>query len=329
MLLLAACGSPSATPDAPSPPDAPDVCDPAPRTVAPQAFIGPTGLQPRLTALIDSAQTTLDVQMYLFTVRALADRIVAARTRGVAVRVILDPDEAGNAGVIPTLMAGGVPPRSASKIYPFSHAKYLVIDGKTAVIMSMNFNSDAMTRERNYGFIDTDARDVADTAAIFAMDWALAGGEPPRPADLTCTRLVVTPFNAEAKLLAHVASATRTLEIEALYLTETSLRNAVGAAADRGVAVRVIIEDPSDQPQNADTRTYLEAKQIPVHYAVGQFYLHAKLVIADGVAFVGSQNFSSPGLQMNREVGGLLVEPSAAQVERDQFELDWTATNGT
>jgi len=133
----------------------------------------------------------------------------------------------------------------------------------------------------------------------------------------------------KADARAHVASATRTLEIEALYVTETSLRNAVGAAADRGVAVRVIIEDPSDQPQNADTRTYLEAKQIPVHYAVGQFYLHAKLVIADGVAFVGSQNFSSPGLQMNREVGGLLVEPSAAQVERDQFELDWTATNGT
>ena len=329
LAALAACGGGGGSPDAARGPDAPDVCDPSPRTVAPQAFIGPTGLQVRLTALIDSAQQTLDVQMYLFTVKALADRIVAAQTRGVAVRVILDPDEAGNAAVRPIVSAASVPVRNASTLYPFSHAKYLVIDGTTAVVMSMNFNADAMTKERNYGFVDTDARDVADVAAIFAMDWALAGAEAPKPADLTCTRLVVSPVNAEAKMLAHVNGAKTTIEVEALYVTETSLRNAIGAAADRGVAVRVIIEDPTDQPQNAATRTFFENKQIPVHYAVGQFYLHAKLIIADGVAFVGSENFSSSGLQMNREVGGLLVEPAAAQVEHDQFELDWTATNGT
>lgn len=327
LAMVGACRSPAAVPDAVDPtPDAPDLCDPSPRTVAPEAFIGPTGLQDRLTALIDSAQQTLDVQMYLFTVKALATRIVAAQTRGVAVRVILDPDEAGNAAVLPTFTSNGVPNRSASTVYPFSHAKYLVIDGAKAVIMSMNFNADAMTRERNYGFVDTDLRDVADTRAIFEMDWALAGAEPPKPADLTCTRLVVTPVNAEAKLLAHVNGSKTTLELEALYLTETSLRNAVGAAADRGVAVRVILEDPSDQAQNAATRTFLEAKHIPVHYVLGQFYLHAKLIIADGVSFVGSENFSAPGLQMNREVGGLLVEPSAAMVSHAQFELDWTAT---
>ena len=329
LALLAACGSGGATPDATSP-DAPDVCDPAPRTVAPQAFIGPTGLQARLTTLIDSAQHTLDVQMYLFTVKALADRIVAAHNRGVAVRVILDPDEAGNTAVRPIFTAGGVTVRNASKVYPFSHAKYLVIDGATAVIMSMNFDAGSMSQERNYGFVDTDARDVADTQAIFEMDWALAGGEPPKPADLTCTRLVVSPVNAEAKLLAHVNGAKATIEVEALYVTETSLRNAIGAAADRGVAVRVILEDPADQPQNADTRTFLEAKHIPVHYALlSGFYLHAKLIVADGVAFVGSENFSATGRQQNRELGGLLTEPSAAMVESAQFELDWTATNGT
>jgi phosphatidylserine/phosphatidylglycerophosphate/cardiolipin synthase-like enzyme len=328
LAILTACGASHDAPDAPAP-DAPDVCDPSPRSVAPQAFIGPTGLQARLAALIDSAQTTLDVQMYLFTVTALAQRVVAARARGVAVRVILDPDEAGNDMVRPTFTAGGVPVRDASTVYPFSHAKYLVIDGTTAVIMSMNFNSDAMTKERNYGFVDTDAHDVADTQHIFNMDWALAGKEPAMTADLTCTRLVVAPVNAEGKLLAHVTSATTTLEVEALYVTEISLRNAIGAAADRGVAVRVILEDPSDQPQNADTRTYLEGKSIPVHYALNQFYLHAKLIIADAVAFVGSENFSSTGLQQNREVGGLLVEPTAAMVESSQFELDWTATNGT
>ena len=86
----------------------------SPRAIAPETFVGPTGLQPRLTALIDGAQTSLDIHMYLWTVRALADRVVAAKQRGVAVRVILDPDSPGNDAVRPTLTAGGVPIRDAS-----------------------------------------------------------------------------------------------------------------------------------------------------------------------------------------------------------------------
>jgi cardiolipin synthase len=298
----------------------------SPRTVAPEAFAGPTGLQARLTTLIDSAQATLDVQMYLFTVRALADRIVAAKARGVAVRVILDPDEAGNAAVMPTLASGQVPVRNATPLYPYAHAKYLVIDGKTGVIMSMNFNVDAMSKERNYGIVDKDPEDVADLRAIFEMDWAAAGNETAKPADLTCTRLVVAPNNARQRILELVASAQSTLEVEALYVSETTVRNAIGAAKARGVDVRVILEDANDQPDNASTLMYFDTLAIPVHYVTTQFYLHAKLIIADGVAFVGSENFSISGLTKNREVGAIVFEPASAAVMIQQFDSDWAAT---
>src|SRR5262249_41855102 len=102
VLGAGACRTNQAADDQPPADAAPDTPDgvgcttTSPRSVPPEPFVGPTGLQPRLAAFIDSATTTLDVQMYLFTVTALADRIVAAKHRGVAVRVILDPDEAGN-----------------------------------------------------------------------------------------------------------------------------------------------------------------------------------------------------------------------------------------
>lgn len=299
----------------------------SPRSVEPEAFVGPTGLQPRLTALIDSAQTSLDVQMYLFTVKPLADRIVAAKQRGVAVRVILDPDEAGNAAVMPIFSAGQVAVRQATTLYPFSHAKYLVIDGKSAVIMSMNFNIDAMSTERNYGIVDKDPEDVADVEAVFRMDWAAAGNEPVQAADLTCTRLIVSPVNAKQRILELIASAHATLEVEAFYVTDTTMRNAIGAAAQRGVTVRVILESASDQPANADTAAYFKGLGIPVHYAMNEFYLHAKLIVADGVAFVGSQNFSTSGISKNREMGALVFEPTQAQVMTTQFETDFAATS--
>jgi phosphatidylserine/phosphatidylglycerophosphate/cardiolipin synthase-like enzyme len=157
-------------------------CTPtSPRAIAPEAFVGPTGLQSRITGFIDSAQQTLDVAMYLFTVDAIADRLVAAKQRGVAVRVLFDPDHEGNSGARSTLTSGGVQHRNAPSLYSFSHAKYMVADGATALIMSANFNVDAMNNERNYGIIDRDAGDVADRSDL-RMDWAAGGGEPPKPA---------------------------------------------------------------------------------------------------------------------------------------------------
>jgi len=70
-------------------------------------FVGPTQWQSSITAAIDSATVSLDVQMYLFTVTAIADAITAAQDRGVAVRVLLDPDEP-NGAVVDRLETAGV-----------------------------------------------------------------------------------------------------------------------------------------------------------------------------------------------------------------------------
>jgi phosphatidylserine/phosphatidylglycerophosphate/cardiolipin synthase-like enzyme len=308
-----------AAPDAPGP----GCWGMSPRSSPAEAFIGPTGLQNRMTSLIDGAQSKLDVQMYLFTVTALADRIIAAKNRGVAVRVLLDPDHDGNVNVRNKLMAATVPTRNAPSVYSFSHAKYLVVDGKTAVIMSMNFNVDAMNQERNYGMITKDADDVADTQAIFNMDWAGAGGESPMPADLACTRLVVAPNNAKQRIVDFVKGAKTTLDIEAMYIADDDVRAAVIDAKKRGVAIRVILEGSED---NTEVRNLFNANGITVKAPNG-FYLHAKLMIADGVAFVGSENFSITALTKNRELGAFVFEPGPAATIQQQFDADWGTAN--
>jgi len=90
--------------------DAPNTaCDPrAPRTVPPQAFVGPIGLEDRLDALIDGAQHSIDLQMYLFNDRTIATHLVSAAQRGVTVRAIFDAQENGNDAVRGQLMAAGI-----------------------------------------------------------------------------------------------------------------------------------------------------------------------------------------------------------------------------
>lgn len=292
----------------------------SPRSAPPEAFVGPGGLQQRMTTLIDGAQNTLDISMYLWTVKPLADRVVAAKARGVDVRVLLDPDTPGNDNVKPIFTAGGVTFRLSPTLYTYSHAKYMLIDGQAAVIMSMNFNVDAMNNERNYGMIDRDPDDVADVQAIFDQDWAMSGGEPPQPADLSCTRLVVSPTNSKTRIVEHIASAQHTLELQIMYMSDTSVRDAVIAARQRGVAVRVIMGEPSDE-----AIPMLKAAGAQVKTSTSQYYLHAKLITADGVPFVGSENMSFTSLNKNREVGALVFESSAAAVVNAQFETDWNA----
>jgi phosphatidylserine/phosphatidylglycerophosphate/cardiolipin synthase-like enzyme len=326
--ILTACGGDETATDTDAAAPEPDAPGPgcwglSPRTSPAESFVGPTGLQQRMTTLIDGAQQKLDVQMYLFTVTALADRLIAAKNRGVTVRVILDPDHPGNDTVRQKLLTATVLTRNAPALYSFSHAKYLVVDGKTAVIMSMNFNADAMTNERNYGMVTKDADDVADTQAIFNMDWAAGGGEAPMPADLACTRLIVSPNNAKQRIVDFIKVTKTKLDVEAMYVADDSVRAAIVDAKKRGVAIRVILEPTSD---NTEVINLFKANGIPVK-SPGSFFLHAKLLISDGVAFVGSENFSITALTKNRELGALVFEPGPAATIQAQFDTDWGSSS--
>ncbi|HEY6035123.1 MAG TPA: phospholipase D-like domain-containing protein [Kofleriaceae bacterium] len=331
MLVCACREGGDAFSDAPtdSPPDGVDgtgCTARTPRTTPVQAFVGPAGLQDRIAAAIDSAQKSLDIQMYLFSVKDLAQHVVTARQRGVAIRVILDPDEAGNGSIESIFSNGGVQWKPSASVYQYSHAKYLVIDRTTAVVMSMNLNGDAMTKERNYGFVDQDPEDVTDVQNVFEMDWQLAQGKTPVAADLACTRMIASPVNSFQRVLELINGAQTTLDVEVMYIADATIQAAIGNAAGRGVTVRVIVEDPNDTTQNAGVAAFMAARGIPVKYAVQQFYLHAKLLIADGVAFVGSENMSTTSMTQNREMGALVFEPDQAAIIQQQFDADWAVT---
>ncbi|MFT3697803.1 MAG: DVUA0089 family protein [Kofleriaceae bacterium] len=292
-----------------------------PRTATPELFIGPTDWEASIEAAIDSAQTSLDVQMYLFTVTDIANHIITAQQeRGVQVRVLMDSSEASNNTAVKKLLDNAqVPNHLDPTVFNYAHAKYMILDHDRAVILSGNFNVGATNSERNYGFIDRDLDDVADLQAIYESDWA-AGPEP----DLSCTRLIVSPINSKDRVIAHIDSAMHTLDIEVLYLDDTDVRAAIVRALGRHVAIRIMLSDPAKNPQNTATQTYFNGMGIPTKILLAN-YLHTKMIQADGVAMVGSENMSLTSLTKNREVGALLFETVPAGQVAAQYEKDWAA----
>jgi phosphatidylserine/phosphatidylglycerophosphate/cardiolipin synthase-like enzyme len=294
-------------------------CDPlTPRAADPEIFIGPTGLKEKLVSLIGSAKTSLDILMYELDDADVISALVAAQKRGVTVRMVLDRNNGGTAKS--TLVAGGVAVHDSSSIFPYAHAKSFLIDKTRSVIMSMNMNGYSIQGERNYGAVSTEPGDAEDLSKVFEADFA----GTPMGFDLGCSKLLVAPVNARPRILDLISSTKSKLVMSVMYLTDPALLQATLDRAAAGVATRIILADPGWIKGNDATAQKLAAAKIPVKY-MKFLDCHAKLVVSDDRAFVGSENMSSNSVDANREVGIIVSNPpSVAPIEK-QFEADWSA----
>lgn len=95
---------------------------------------------------INSARRNIDVAAYSFTSKPVAAALVAAKNRGVAVRVVAD--EKSNTGkytAVTFLANQGVPVRLNGR-YAIMHNKFMVVDGDTVQTGSFNYTASAVSR---------------------------------------------------------------------------------------------------------------------------------------------------------------------------------------
>jgi phosphatidylserine/phosphatidylglycerophosphate/cardiolipin synthase-like enzyme len=101
-------------------------------------------------AEINKAQDTVDIAIYSFTADEIRDALIAAKNRGVAIRIIADISSAGGTGSeIATLEGLGFNlKRSAGVSGGIMHNKYMIIDGK--VLFTGSYNWSANAEENNF-----------------------------------------------------------------------------------------------------------------------------------------------------------------------------------
>ena len=334
-LLLAACrepadhgqlpspdaGNETKTPDANKKPDAggTEACNAyAPRDPAPELLVGPDELEAAILEKLGSAKTSIDVMIYQFSRKSIRQALVDAHARGVTVRVLVDRNETVNGTVRQALTAAGIPVVDSPGMFTHSHSKMILIDAKEAIVLSGNLSDHTMERERNYLVFDRTADDVADLQAVFEADFA--GHAAP---NVACTRLLVSPINSRQRILELINGAENQLDLAVMYLTDESVLTAVKSRVKAGVKVRVLLADPAWVDGNVATASDLAGAGAEAKY-FKEYDLHAKLILADGVAFVGSENMSYTSLNKNREIGVLVTEPIPAQKAQAQFDEDWT-----
>lgn len=95
---------------------------------------------------IKSACNSIDVAAYSFTSKPVATALIAAKRRGVAVRVMADQKANNDRYTAVTFLANqGVPVRLNSQ-YAIMHNKFMVIDGDMVQTGSFNYTASAVSR---------------------------------------------------------------------------------------------------------------------------------------------------------------------------------------
>jgi phosphatidylserine/phosphatidylglycerophosphate/cardiolipin synthase-like enzyme len=147
-------------------------------TVAGKLIVSPLAASPvdprsRLKALIDSAQTSLDVEVQSLSDDTLTDAIILAHKAKVAVRVVLASGNAMSQGELDDLgklKAAGVP--VVGLLAPYIHAKALVVDNAKVFVGSQNFTPTALLQNREVGLVTDVASEVTKVRDVIAKDFA-------------------------------------------------------------------------------------------------------------------------------------------------------------
>ncbi len=155
---------------------------------------------------------------------------------------------------------------------------------------------------RDYGVFDTDANDVAAVGPVFNADYAKTSITPSDGDDL-----VWSPTDSQTHLLALINGAQHSLDIEQEEFGDTALVNAIVAAENRGVTVRVVVESPSSYTTELNEVTAAGGQWTGYSSSTG-FYVHAKAIVADygtptAKVFLGSENFSVQLAQQQPRAG--------------------------
>jgi cardiolipin synthase A/B len=288
--------------------------------------VQPTDSGQQLLAAIAGAQKSVHMTMYLLTNNAVIQALGNLKSAGRDVKVVLNQTfpQGGNANqsAYNELQQLGVEVRWAPPGYQYTHAKTIIIDGEKVVIMTMNLTQTSASSNREYIATDYDPDDVADAETMFMGDFN-------NQSTFVNGKLVVSPQNASpvdarTRLKALIDSAATTLDVESQTLSDTALVDAIIAAHQGNVQVRVVLSntfEPTDAQQAAMTK--LKENGVPL-VGVGDPMIHAKAIVADGKrAFVGSHNLTSNALFNNREIGVITDAPAEVKKVRDTIAADF------
>jgi phosphatidylserine/phosphatidylglycerophosphate/cardiolipin synthase-like enzyme len=268
------------------------------------------------STLAGSAASSIDVALYDFNRAGVRDALLGAHSRGVAVRVVGDGEDAADPGYAPfygSLLSAGIAVITDTKS-SLMHNKFAVFDGHVTWTGSANFTNSGFTfnAENIVVITDTAVADIyhAEFEEMFAGKFsndktdntahsATVGGSP--------LEIAFAPTDGvQQRIVTALNTADTSIQVAMFTFTNDALGDALIAAHARGVAVEVLLDQVAAGGVGGE-RARLCANGVAVRVENFAGKIHDKYAVVDAgtssdpLIITGSTNWTASAVRANDE----------------------------
>lgn len=277
---------------------------------------------------IDRAARTLRIKMFAFSHPRLLKVVIAAKRRGVAVRVMLNAARRNgvhdNDRTRQALEQAGIEVKDANPVFDLTHEKSMVVDDELAVVNSLNWTKRNLTKTRDYAVLTTRSHDVDEIGECFDADWRRQDFVP-----RSRSHLIWCPGFARDRICQFIDDARHRLLIQNERFQDMVIVERLIRARQRGVKVSIMARPPHTLKRDKLVEgvgglRILDDVGIRIR-SIRHVKLHGKILLADRTAaIVGSINFAAGTFDGRRELA--IEVRDAAVVDRlhKVARRDWT-----
>jgi len=280
---------------------------------------------------INGARTALNIRMFLFTDDTLLAAVIAAKQRGVKVRVMLNParrtGETENEAARKALVDAGIEVRDSNPKFDLTHQKSMVIDDQLGFVESLNWEPKDLTETRDYAVLTTHELETREMVDCFDADWSQQDFTPHPD-----SRLIWCPDNGRPRVAAFIDGAKHSLWVQNERYQDTVIIERLVRAATRGVDIHILTKPPHSLKaekliEGVGGLRILQDVGAKVH-TMKHLKLHAKMMLADGKrAIVGSINLAPGSFDGRRELAIETDHEATVQRLAQTAERDWASSH--
>jgi phosphatidylserine/phosphatidylglycerophosphate/cardiolipin synthase-like enzyme len=280
-----------------------------------------------LLEAIRGARASVRLKIFALADRLAVDALIAARRRGLDVRVMVDParvmKDEKRVAARQRLIKEGVEVRDGNPAFSVTHEKSLVIDDATSFVQSCNWESENFTHTRDYAVCTTDRDEVAEVAECFDADWSRELFQPGEPSSL-----IWCPWEGRERIAHFIDRAKSSLIVENERFQDPIIVERVVRARTRGVKVHILTR-PVHSLSEENLAEGVAGLQV-MHdvgakiHRLEHLKLHAKMMLADDArAIVGSINISVGSFDKRRELSIEVTDHAILDRLRGVYHQDW------
>ncbi len=247
------------------------------------------------------------------TLDQIQNDLIAAKNRGVYVRVLLEKDVDDNAERVNSLRANGIDAKLDSSSRTL-HLKLVLVDNKHLLLGSTNLSyssfqynnevniylNDIEVVNKFYEYANSVISDNGRLSKIYCSSCAFTPIGDAQYAD------IVVPIINNAKKNVNIIMYQFSYDTD-ISTPNGSITKALTDAKSRGASVKLLLEfssfDSTLNYANQNTSRYLKDKGIDVRFDSKDVVTHAKLLISDDTVVIYTGNWVYTALTGNHEVG--------------------------